>query len=278
MAAPNPISYIAIKQFEDIYLELYESKQKLQNTSLERHGIVGDSYQWSSHGNVDMHDRGPFGSVIPVTELAHDKLPMTFKDYALKLALDKGEQTLIQIDERQMHAQRHAAATGRRLDQWKIDALDASTGYLVVDDTKNLTVAKLIAARMKLLDNNAPEDGLMMLITPSQLKGLLSEDQVTSADYNTIRTLVNGEVDSFMGFRFIVLGSTTLTGLPKTGDIRTCFAWHKSAIGLGMKMAPNIDVEYSGERRSHISTSSMIGNAIALENKGIVKIDCDETK
>ena len=37
----------------------------------------------------------------------------------------------------------------------------------------------------------------------AQLQNLLGQTQVTSADYNSVKALVNGELDTFLGFKFI---------------------------------------------------------------------------
>lgn len=50
----------------------------------------------------------------------------------------------------------------------------------------------------------------------AQLQSLLGQTQVTSADFNTVRALVNGEIDTFMGFKFLhtelILPSSTYSG------------------------------------------------------------------
>ena len=40
--------------------------------------------------------------------------------------------------------------------------------------------------------------------SPYQIQNLLQDNKVQSADYNTIRTLVRGEVNSFYGFQFLI--------------------------------------------------------------------------
>jgi hypothetical protein len=51
-------------------------------------------------------------------------------------------------------------------------------------------------------------------VSPKQITDLLGTTEVTSSDFNTVKALANGEVNSFLGFNFIVsnrlaLSSTT---------------------------------------------------------------------
>lgn len=87
-----------------------------------------------------------------------------------------------------------------------------------------LNVQALMAAKQKL--DAAEAVGPRYLIhNAAQLQSLLSQTQVTSADYNTVRALVHGELDTYLGFKFIhsellVPSSTYSSGLtvdPITG-------------------------------------------------------------
>lgn len=65
-----------------------------------------------------------------------------------------------------------------------------------------LNVNALLATKAKF--DAAEVIGPRYLIhTGGQLQSLLGQTQVTSADYNTVRALVNGEIDTFLGFKFI---------------------------------------------------------------------------
>ena len=277
----DPTIAIAIQMFEDIYLKTYQRKEKLEGTSLVRNGIKGDAYKWPKLGNAEMEDRGSYRSIVPPTELDHTREITTFEDKVLRTIIDKGEEALINADERSMWAGIHAGAYGRRRDQWKLTALSAATNEVAVGTT-NLTVAKLIATKKTLWDNEADsEDSNLFYFAcaPSQLAALLNQEKATSSDYNSIKALVNGEINTFMGFQFIRFSDKNSVGkLPKTGNNRTCYAWTKSALGAVYKMQPNVDVYYSRPHFSWVADSRVIGGATLLQDDGAVKIICDETK
>ena len=68
-----------------------------------------------------------------------------------------------------------------------------------------LTLAKLMKARELLRRNSFDSrQKLYFVCTSSQISDLLHDPKITSVDYNAVKTLVSGEVTSFMGFEFIV--------------------------------------------------------------------------
>lgn len=100
-----------------------------------------------------------------------------------------------------------------------------------------LTIGKLRKANSLFghaeVDDNEPR---VMAVTQRQLDDLLKTTEVTSADYNTVRALVDGKVDTFMGFKFKRVNS-----LPLSGSTRSCAAWVKSGLWYCM-----------GERKTHM--------------------------
>ena len=112
-----------------------------------------------------------------------------------------------------------------------------SSGAWVAGDNTGtavgLTVDKLIRARKVLAANEADEYDMggrpQMFIACSSagIESLLLENKVQSADYNVIKALVAGEVDSFMGFQFIRTEKVTVTS-----NVEEAIAFTRSALGL----------------------------------------------
>ena len=70
------------------------------------------------------------------------------------------------------------------------------------------------------------------------MSNLLGTTQVTSSDFNSVKALVQGEVDTFLGFKFI-----TSNRLAKGGNDRTCIAFAQDGITLavGKDVSARID-------------------------------------
>ena len=71
--------------------------------------------------------------------------------------------------------------------------------------TTGLTVAKLRAAKVMFDRAEVPEgpDNRIAVVASKQIDDLLADNTVTSSDYNTIRALVRGDVDTFVGWKFV---------------------------------------------------------------------------
>jgi len=135
-----------------------------------------------------------------------------------------------------------------------------------------LTLAKLITANQILEDADLEDDSPRVLcVTAEQLTNLLNTTQVQDADFNTVRALASGTVDSFMGFKFV-----KIKRLPKVGTTRSCPGWVKGAIKrIKGAMWSSID------KRADLSYSTQIYSAWHLGStrvydEGVVQIDCTE--
>lgn len=137
-----------------------------------------------------------------------------------------------------------------------------------------LTVDKLILARKKFWQNEVDEmQPLYIACSAEQIDNLLRTTEVTNDDYNTVKALVRGEVDSFMGFTFI---RTEL--VPWADNVRECVAWAKDGILLALsqdvttKISERSDKNYS----TQVYVEMDMGGTRMDEDK-VVKIECKET-
>jgi hypothetical protein len=170
-----------------------------------------------------------------------------------------------------------ANAIGRRQDQIILDALAASsTANSVTEDEggtdTGLNVAKLRAAKRLLDKNNVPMDNRHMIIHANSLASLLAETAVTSADFNTVRALVSGELNTFLGFTFHTLGDRAEGGLPIANSERKLWAFHRDAVGYAEGIAPRTEIHYIPEKTSFLVNAVFSAGAIAIDAEGIVEI------
>jgi len=201
-------------------------------------------------------------------------------DYIAAEYSDIFSQQKVNFDERRELVQVVGAAIGRRMDQLVLDALNASSTSLTVATTvggagTNMNIEKLIEAK-KLLDaNNVPSEGRCMIIHANNLAGMLGETEITSADFASVKALVQGEIDTFLGFKFVTIGDRDEGGLPKPST-RTCFAFHRDAIGMGIGMNQKSEINYVPEKTSFLVSSMFSAGAVAIDDEGIVKISATE--
>lgn len=140
----------------------------------------------------------------------------------------------------------------------------------------NLTIGKLRRARYLFDKNEAVMDAepLFAVVSASQVQSLLRTTEVTNADYNTVKALVNGEINSFMGFNFI---RTEL--LPVASNIRDCLFFAQQGLCLAVAQDIQVDVGPRRDKRNSVQiyVSASFGASRMWEEK-VLKVKCDETK
>lgn len=140
-----------------------------------------------------------------------------------------------------------------------------------------LTTAKIRKAAEIMNAAGVPHGERTFVTSAAGLSQLLGTTEVTSSDYNTVKTLVNGELNTWLGFNFVCLPDGVIN---KTeGGLADYYAFHKTGICFGMleelflRMEERADKSYSKQIFYEISAG-----AGRLEEDKVVKIQCDETE
>ena len=196
------------------------------------------------------------------------------------------------VDPTSAYARNAAAAMNRAMDDVIITAMNASastgvagaTGvalpstqkFATSNQSDGLTVAKLLAAK-KNFDNNDidPSRKRYLACGPQQIADLLAVTEVTSSDFNTVKALAQGEINSYLGFEFIM--SNRLPFDTTNTDDRLVFAYTEDAI----KLAIGKDVKANISERADKSYSTQVYycmslGAVRMEEKAIFQIPCHE--
>ena len=224
----------------------------------------------------------------PQVDTPHSRRALDPEVYEHADLIDIGDDKRTAIAAANNYAMLFGEMFGRTMDKVIIDAAlgSANTGHdgstavalpaaqQISASATDLTVAKLRSAKDILGDNEADED-LHIACTQSQITNLLTETEITSSDYNTVKALVQGEVDTFMGFRFHRI-KASLISTDGSGD-RQVVAWSRRGIKLGVNEAPTIRVsERADKSYSQQVYMRMDIGAVRMEEERVVEIACTE--
>ncbi len=273
------ISNAFVQLFDAEVKQAYQSSRALAGLTRERANVEGNQVKFPKIGKGTATVRVPQTDVTPLN-VTYSQVTATMSDYIAAEYSDIFSQQKVNFDERRELVQVVGNAIGRRMDQLVIDALAASGTSLTVATSiggagTNMNIEKLIEAK-KLLDaNNVPSEGRCMIIHANNLAGMLGETEITSSDFATVKALVSGEVDTFMGFKFVTLGDRDEGGLPLPST-RTCFAFHRDAMGMGIGMNQKSEINYVPEKTSFLVSSMFSAGAVAIDAEGIVAVSCTE--
>jgi len=273
------LSTAFVTLFDAEVKQAYQGQSLLRGAVRLRSGVEGSTYKFPKVGKGVAQVRVSQSDVSPLN-VTYSQVTATIEDYIAAEYSDIFMQQKVNFDERRELVQVLSNAIGRRHDQLILDALNAASGTSTTDTnvggtTSNLNVAKLRDAKGKLDTKNVPMSDRHLIIHASGLQALLSETSVTSSDFNTVKALVQGEINTFLGFTFYVLGDRDEGGLPKPST-RTSFAFHREAIGMAEGIAPKTEINYIPEKTSFLVASMFSAGAIAIDAEGIVKISTTE--
>jgi len=276
------LSNAYVQLFDAEVKQAYQAKSQLVGATRMRRGVEGEVVKFPKVGKGSATLRVPQTDVTPLN-VSFSQVTATLQDWNAAEYSDIFMQQKVNFDERQELVQVLSSAIGRRQDQLIIDALTASSTSLTVSNDiggtdTNLNVAKLREAKKLLDKNNVPPMDRHMVIHANSLASLLSETSVTSSDFNTVKALVSGEVDTFLGFKFHVLGDRSEGGLAIDGSLdRTVWAFHKQAMGYAEGIAPRTEINYIPEKTSYLVNTVLSAAAVAIDAEGIVQLTCRES-
>lgn len=276
------ISTAFVTLFDSEVKQAYQGQRLLAGVTRERTGVQGNTVKFPKIGKGSATIRVPQTDVVPLN-VTYSQVTATMEDFIAAEYSDIFDQSHVNFSERQELVQVVSGAIARRMDQVVLDALTAASGTNTVANSvggsnTNLNVAKLRAAKKALDAKNVPADGRCMIIHANSLDSLLAETEVTSSDFASVKALVTGDVDTFLGFKFITMGDRDEGGLAIDGsNDRTLFAFHKDAMGLGVSMNQTSRVDYIAEKTSFLVASMFSAGSVAIDADGIVKVTCRES-
>lgn len=240
----------------------------------------------------------------------YSRRSVTMRPYARALLCDKADKIRVIHEPTSHYAQTNAVAAGRKIDDILIAAalgdafgdkegttavpLPVSQKLATFDGTTTtgvkMNVDTLIRLRGKFWETDSDDEKIYLVVTGKQIEDLLNDDKLTNNDYATVKALVRGEINDFMGFEFIrserlprAAAPTTYTvtnGLVGAGggtiaaaNSRRCFAYQGSAIllAIGEDSFAKID-QLPGKNYSWQVYFRMDMGATRLEESRVVEL------
>ena len=268
----NQLSTVQAEEFDTEVKHAYQGMQTLRECVKTRNNVVGDKYDFRVMGKGKATQRaGASADVVPMN-VSHGLKVATLLDYEAPEYTDIFNQAGVNFDEVEELAYSIAGAMGRRDDQSIIDALDTTT-TTVGSGTQALDLATITAASKELNRVEAPMEDRFFVIHEGGLNDLLNDSTISSADFNSVRLLMNGEIDTFMGFKWKIIGSgRTEGGLPLTTTVRSGFAFHKASIGHAVSLDVSTKVDYVAHKASWLSIGLWKAGSVAIDEEGIVEV------
>ena len=262
---PESITTTFVQQYQNTMRILcQQSDSRLEGTTIPPIKMEGEYLYWERLGATEAIELPGRHSDTPNIEPDHTRRRSTAQPYVWSTLLDRVDAARMLVDPKGPYQQAARNAMNRRKDRLILAALGGNafggkTGgttialpaaQRIAAGAVGMTIGKLLNAKQLLDEAEAPQEGRVFVHTAEDLIDLLGTTEVTSADYNTVRALVAGQVDTFLGFKFI---QTELIYLENASTAAAWFsyAYVKGAIGYGnieditVRLTERADKNYS---------------------------------
>jgi len=286
MAGTNEI--YAQQYSENIMPLAQQGASKLLHSVYLKNNITGEHFYQDQIGQWTMSDKVGDNPATPQSSPNLSRRRATIITKHNGVLLDKSANLKILSDPKASYTESAQKSLGRAIDAEIIRALGATSNtgkegagsvalpasQKIADSGVGLTFAKVRDARKILNRNDVESEDCYFVVSPDGISDLLTSPEAASSDYNTINAIQNGGFDGkmWMGFKWIMS-----TQAPKTLTIRTCYAYHKNGLCLGMAEAPKVRID----ERADLSYSWQIYytlemGATRLEEERVVQVDIKE--
>jgi hypothetical protein len=288
----NQITTAFVQQYSSNVQMLSQQMGSVLRGVVDVESVTGKSAFFDQVGKTTAVVRSSRHADTPQIDTPHSRRRVTLADYEWADLIDNADKVRLLIDPTSSYAKAAAAAMGRAMDDVIIAALGGTaytgeTGSTSValpaaqkpyssSQSDGLTITKLLEAK-RLLDAADVDPSIQRYLVcgPKQIGDLLGTTQVTSSDFNTVKALAQGQVDSFLGFQFIVTNRLKLDAT--NTDDRLAYAFTADAIKLaiGQDVLARIDERADKSYSTQVYYAMSIG-ATRMEEEKVVEIACDE--
>lgn len=272
------LSSVAVIEFDAMVKQAYQGMGILKPCVTLRNNVTGDTYKFRRMGKGLANQKSTADLVTPM-DVAHEFKVATLANWNAPEYTDIFDAAEVNFDEKQELANVVAGAIGRRCDQIIIDAMDASTPLTTTVDAgaANLGVAQFIDAKVELIDQGVGSANLYAVIEAQGLGGLLNDEKASSADYQTIKALVNGELNTLCGFTVKVIETRTEGGLTEAANKPDAWFFHKDAVGMAIGIDMSTEIDWIAERTSWLTNGKFKAGAVVRDEGGLVKVQYTKT-
>ena len=284
-----------VQQYAANVMMLAQQKGSKLRDAVRVENVTGKQAFFDQIGATAARRRTSRHSDTPRMDTPHARRRCSLEDFDWADMIDQEDKVRLLIDPTSTYAKSAANAMGRAMDEVIVDAIRGTAftgetgstsvtlpaGQKIAAGGTGLTMAKLIATKKLMDQSDIDSEGRYIAVTSAQLADLLNTTQITSADYNSVKALVQGDVETFLGFNFIRVDGLRIDGTKIvpiiTATDRACVAWQRDQVVLGIGAQPSARISERADKNyaTQVFYSMSIG-AARLQESGVVEVGCFE--
>lgn len=296
-----------VKQYNANVTHLSQQKGSRLRMAVRQESHQGEEAYYDRIDATSAVKKASRHSDTPRIDTPHDRRKVMIDDYEWADLVDKQDRLRTLYDPTNPYAVAAGYAMGRSMDDVMIEAATGTayagkngTDAIVLPNSQKiaatdgaslsqLNVLTLRKVKEKFDEADVDDEDRYFAYSANELYNLLGDNNITSADYNTVKALVNGEVDTYMGFKFVrsqrlqkTIASTTVdaaSGAVGTGSdsvaigATKCFAFCRSGLllSVGQDVITRVDERKDKSYATQVYCSMSIG-ATRMEEVKVVEV------
>ena len=302
-----------VEQYRNNILLLSQQMDSRLRMTCQEESVVGRTFYGERVGATAGEDVEERHGDTPLISTPHSRRRGSMVDWDIADLIDDFDKIKMLIDPTSTYVRNFMAAANRRIDLHVYNALggtaaagqsggttvnnyDADECRLVDSDgtvatagsnhtaavSTGLTIAKLLTCKQLLDEGDIdPERQRYFLTNPYNINVLLNTTEVKSSDYNTVKALAQGKIDTYMGFKFIMLqnyadatkGHLRDSEQETAGEAVECYAWAQDAIKLGVGKDITTRITERDDKRYSVQAYMKHSfGAVRVEGPAVVEI------
>jgi len=283
------ITTAMVQQYNDNVVLLQQQKPSRLRPCVREEGVQGEYGFFDQIDQTAAQKRTQRHGDTPLISTPHVRRRVAPTPYDCADLIDNFDRPTLITDPTSKYAVSAVAAMNRAIDDEIIAAAlatayggrDGTTTYAfptsthqIAHGSTGLNLTKLLTAK-EILDSyeNDPDEPRFLALSAKQVTSLLNTTEIKSADYNTVKALAAGQIDTFLGFKFI-----RTERLTKVSSTRSCLAWSQNSIllGIGTDIITRVSERADKNYATQVYVGMFIG-ATRMDEKGVVEIQATET-
>ena len=274
-------------------MQLAQQKySKLMPIAYMKPNVRGKTFFQDQIGQWSMETKGGRNTQTPNNDPNMARRMATMIDFHDNRLLDRGDELRMLSDPRSAYTIAAASALGRKIDSEIATKIlsAASTGETgstsvtlgttaitahvnptagATGTAATLTFQRVRDAKKALDLEDVEMEDRFFVVNPHGMEQLLGTTEATSSDYAAIKSLVRGEIDTWMGFKWIMSNQ-----LSSSGTTTSCFAMQRYGLCAALSSEPLVrtderkDLSYSWQVYYELN----IG-VVRLEEARVVQVD-----
>ncbi len=277
-AGTSTVDAAFVEAFKSNVIHLSQQHPSRLRPTVDSMTVKAETANVERMGNKEAVEKTTRHTPTPILDVPHDRRKLTMQDFQWADLVDEEDQIKMLISPKSEYAKAAAWAMNRQYDRLIVEAAtgastDGDGAAVALPASQSigsagggLTLDLVLEAKEKLDANEVDSASRYMVLNSAAMSDLLGTTEVASSDFNTIKALVRGEVNQWMGFSIIhteLVAETTAQVL----------CYHKSAIrlGIGRDIVTRIDKRFDVSYADQIYAAFTAG-ATRVEEEKIVQV------